>query len=648
MCTSEENRNSTKLRAALLADEWAVRFNAGLDLVKLGHVDGIPALIEGLGHQSRAVRNFHAGTALVSLGDKAIPALSAALESNNIRVRAAAANILQQIDSAGADEFLSVAIDVLDSDDSEAKSDVYALLGRMGEGAYRVVPRLTATLRKPVVLHDPQAWEEDPRHPMTVVLAGISKPFDQTTAALVESLGSADESLRWSSVQALGQMGEKARPAFKDLRAVAQNELEDETVRIEAAYAIAKVGDEADIAQALTALLQSNSWWVRAFAARVIGEPALRSGGDSNGVVEWSPQFLEVALPPLTEAVADQDFNVRRNAALALSHIGAAAESAIPALTASLENDATGPVAAEALVKIGHASVPTLVESLDHPEIRVRGLAAYALKLINTPQAMELVKDAERKGRILPFQPRVVENLLPQVDVVYDEAKLQAFESLYERTIASGQGSEIEYDLSYPKHEFLRFLVEFKGLLMHGSNNADIDVMNPVRFSTDAGAPGNVSGVYAAKDHLQPMFFAIVNRRRCFGLTNGFMDRKEDGTFTVGEEEVGVHSRFYFLSIDYKGLLRDPWCSGTVYILPPETFTFWGGQYTSRVPVKPLMKIAIHPEDHPLLSEIWGYEYHGTMRSMVHRDDNDPYHFLSDVDIFPIHPSGKPFSVWLP
>ena len=35
MCTSEEDRNLTKLRAALLADDWAVRFNAGLDLVKL-------------------------------------------------------------------------------------------------------------------------------------------------------------------------------------------------------------------------------------------------------------------------------------------------------------------------------------------------------------------------------------------------------------------------------------------------------------------------------------------------------------------------------------------------------------------------------------------------------------------------------------
>ena len=62
------DRNSTQLRAALLADDWDVRFNAGLDLVKLGQTDGIPALIEGLGHQSRAVRNFHAGKALIQFG----------------------------------------------------------------------------------------------------------------------------------------------------------------------------------------------------------------------------------------------------------------------------------------------------------------------------------------------------------------------------------------------------------------------------------------------------------------------------------------------------------------------------------------------------------------------------------------------------
>ncbi len=648
MCASEGVRDPTKLKAALLSDDWAVRFNAALDLVKLGNLDGIPALIEGLGHHSRVVRNFHAGQALAGLGDKAIPALSNALESDNIRVRVAAANILQQIDGDGVDSFLSVAADVLDADDVEAKSDAYALLGRIGEGASGLVPSLASALKKPLELHDRQAWEEDPRHPITLVLAEISRPGDETTVALVESLGSPNASLRWSAVQAIGRMGEKGRLAIEDLRAVAQNEFEDETVRIEAAYALAKVGVESDVADALTELLKSQSWWVRAFAARLIGEPALRSGGDSSDEGKWSTHFLDVALPPLAGAVADQDFNVRRNAALALSHIGAPAESAISVLGAGLEDDETGPLAAEALAKIGHASIPALVESLYHPDHRVRGLAAYALRIINTPRALESVKDAERTGQVAPSQPLALEYLLPQVEVEYDVSKLQAFEDLYERTIVSGLGTEVHYDLSYPKHEFLRFLVEFKGLLMHGSNNADIDVMNPIRFSTDAGAPGNVSGVYAAKDHLQPMFFAIVNRRRCFGLTNGFVDRKEDGTFTSGEEEVGVHSRFYSLSIDYKGLLRDPWCSGTLYILPPETFTYWGGQYTSRVPVKPLMKIAIHPKDHPLLSEIWGYEYLGTMRSMVNRDPNDQFFFLNDVDVFPVRPSGKPFATWHP
>ena len=259
MYAPKEEQDSTKLRSDLLADDWSVRFNAGLDLVKQGYVDGVPALIEGLEHDSPAVRNFHAGKALIDFGDKAIPALSSALGSSNIPVRAAAANTLQQIDRARADALLSVALEVLDSDDLEAKYDAYALLGRMGEEAYRAVPRLTDALRASVELHDPEAWESDPRHQITGVLAKISKPLDQTTSALVESLDSAHNSLRWSSVKALGMMAAKPRSVLRVLCDVAQNELDDETIRVEAAYAIAKVGDEADVAPALTALLESNS-----------------------------------------------------------------------------------------------------------------------------------------------------------------------------------------------------------------------------------------------------------------------------------------------------------------------------------------------------------------------------------------------------
>ena len=630
--------------AALMADDWAVRFNAGLDLVKLGHVHGVPALIEALEHPSQAVRNFHAGAALIGLGDKATPALVSALNATSVRVRAAAANTLHQIDGGRVDELLTVALDALDSDDPEAHSDAYALLGRMGEEAYGATSKLAVALRTPVELKDPQAWESDPRHRTTGTLARISNPLDQTISALVESLGSVDVSLRWSSVQALGMMAAKARPAANVLNNMAQNEFEDESVRVEAIYSLVKVGDETDIALALPGLLESPVFKVRTFAARIIGERAPRSRTDSNQVVEWSPPFLVEVLPLLVDAARDSDFNVRRNATFALSNIGAAAESAIPELTAGLEDDDTGPAAAEALAKIGCASVPALVGSLDHPDFGVRTLAGYALNLIDTPQTKELIKDAERTGQASPFEP-LVKHLLPQVPVTFHEAKLAAFESLYERTIAMGRRSEITYDLSYPKHEFLRFLVEFKGLLMHGSNNPDIDMMNPVRFSTDAGEPGNVSGVYADKDHIRPMFFAIVNRKRCFGLTNGFVDMKEDGSIVTGGE-IGVHSRFYFLSIDHKALQRDPWCDGTVYVLPPETFTYWGGQHTSRVSVEPLMKIAVQPDDHPLLPEIWGYEYYGAMRKISHRGVSDRFPFLNDVDAFPIHASGKPVAAW--
>ena len=160
MSKSEEVRDLTQLMAALMADDWAVRFNAGLDLVKLGHVHGVPALIEALEHPSQAVRSFHAGAALIGLGDKATPALVSALNATSVRVRASAANTLHQIDGGRVDELLTVALDALDSDDPEAHSDAYALLGRMGEEAYGATSKLAVALRTPVELEDPQAWVE--------------------------------------------------------------------------------------------------------------------------------------------------------------------------------------------------------------------------------------------------------------------------------------------------------------------------------------------------------------------------------------------------------------------------------------------------------------------------------------------------------
>lgn len=116
-----------------MADDWAVRFNAGPDLVKLGHVHGVPSLIAALEHPSHAVRNSYEGAALIGLGDTATPALVTALNATNARVRTAAANTIHQIDGGRDDELLYVVLDALDSDDPEAHTDACELLGRMGE-----------------------------------------------------------------------------------------------------------------------------------------------------------------------------------------------------------------------------------------------------------------------------------------------------------------------------------------------------------------------------------------------------------------------------------------------------------------------------------------------------------------------------------
>ena len=157
MGTNKSDQNLGAIRRALRSDDQAVRFNAGLDLAKLGDLDGLPAVIEGLGHYSGVLRNFHAGKALIGLGEGAVPALSTALDSDNVRIRTAAANILHQIDGTRADELLSIALGTLDTDDWEATTDAYALLGRMGDKASASVPRLTATLQEHVELTDPQA-----------------------------------------------------------------------------------------------------------------------------------------------------------------------------------------------------------------------------------------------------------------------------------------------------------------------------------------------------------------------------------------------------------------------------------------------------------------------------------------------------------
>jgi hypothetical protein len=301
----------------------------------------------------------------------------------------------------------------------------------------------------------------------------------------------------------------------------------------------------------------------------------------------------------------------------------------------------TGPVAAEALAKVGDAAIRALTDALAERDEVVRRHAAYALKLIGAAAALDAVDAAERERPIDHLKP-APHHFYVQAPVVWDDAKVAAFEALYQATLAQGVGSEVAYTLPYPKHEFLRYCVEHKGLLLHGSTRTDLDILKPLRWSTDGADHGNVSGVYADKDYIRPIYFGVVNRKRCFGLNNGFFDLTEDGQVSQDESQ-GFDRRFYRLTVGVNGLRRDPWQNAMVYILPPDTFEFWN-EWTSRVPVRPLMKLAVAPEDLPLRDQVWGANWRQRGDLWVTLEDEFP--FLKDVRGTPIRPNGRPPWGW--
>ena len=73
-----------------------------------------------------------------------------------------------------------------------------------------------------------------------------------------------------------------------------------------------------------------------------------------------------------------------------------------------------------------------------------------------------------------------------------------------------------------------------------------------------------------------------------------------------------------FFSITHSALLQEPWCEGTIYILPRQSFEQEASQqvqgmeiisphWISTLPAKPIAKLQIGPQDYPFLAQIHGH-----------------------------------------
>jgi hypothetical protein len=181
-------------------------------------------------------------------------------------------------------------------------------------------------------------------------------------------------------------------------------------------------------------------------------------------------------------------------------------------------------------------------------------------------------------------------------DLAPDSARDRSFGNMA-RALIGGQGCQpIDFDLRYPKHEFLRFVAEGGHALLHGSNDPAIDVMSTSRRSVDARLTHSGNAVFACADGLWAIYYALIDRTEYQGTL------RNDARLLPQPD--GTRRRAYFLSVNATAR----WRSGVVYLLPTDTFTRFGDEssleWASAIDVRPFASLAVSPNDFPLLDAV--------------------------------------------
>ncbi len=192
-----------------------------------------------------------------------------------------------------------------------------------------------------------------------------------------------------------------------------------------------------------------------------------------------------------------------------------------------------------------------------------------------------------------------------------DEPTRRAFDHLLDQALTQDGSPLIDYTLAAPKWQFLCHAAERRGLALHGSGVADIALFEP-RQANDLNEFGRQRAVYAAADGLWAMFFAIVDR-------DGYDLSITNACIALADAAGQVSDPFDFFSVSQAALPRQPWRTGTVYLLPAATFARqpplpFGdsqvliAQLASPEPVAPLARLTVTPQDFPFLHQICGHD----------------------------------------
>jgi len=221
---------------------------------------------------------------------------------------------------------------------------------------------------------------------------------------------------------------------------------------------------------------------------------------------------------------------------------------------------------------------------------------------------------------------QALDYLLPQPSFELTPGKQAAFEALLDSTPPGGM---VDYHLAHPKWQFLAYICKSRELVLHGSQNAGIEIVEP-RQALDVRAFSAQEAIYATTDGIWVIYFAIVDRTNFspLSLFNSCLDIHLSPDQVLGP--------LYFFSITHSALIQKPWREGTVYTLPRETFEQEPPQPMSGVeivfphwisakPARPVAKLLVEPQDFPFLVQVHGHDDEKLTRLAAANPDGFPW-----------------------
>jgi len=183
--------------------------------------------------------------------------------------------------------------------------------------------------------------------------------------------------------------------------------------------------------------------------------------------------------------------------------------------------------------------------------------------------------------------------LYPAPTVLITKEEEKQFINILENGINSDR--ELEYSIEIPKYKFLYYLTKEKNIVLHGSNHKTIQQFEPreqTLFNNET-----VKAVFATKDPIWPMFYAILNKEN-------IVDNFRNGCLR------GKGRNYHFYSLTKETVEKDPWMDGMLYLLPSENFSLVGkgpvsfDEWISYEYVKPIAKIQIQPKDFYFINKV--------------------------------------------